>query len=112
MSAARQPDLPLHRPEPVGRAGDATGFFAHHGLWAPGVRLFRRLDFRAKALIVTAAFLAPLALLTWTYLGDKAEAIEFSVNERQGVAYLREAVPLVRLGQTLRLEAMQTHCQG
>ncbi|MCK6426988.1 MAG: methyl-accepting chemotaxis protein [Burkholderiaceae bacterium] len=39
------------------------GFFAYHGVWAPGVRLFRRLDFAAKALVICTALLLPLLLL-------------------------------------------------
>jgi methyl-accepting chemotaxis protein len=36
------------------------GFFAHHGVWAPGVRLFRMLGFRAKAWLVSALLTLPL----------------------------------------------------
>ena len=44
----------------------ATGYFAHHGIWAPGVRLFRQMRFAAKALIISLAFTLPLlALLGW-----------------------------------------------
>lgn len=42
------------------------GFFAHHGVWAPGVRLFRELRFTAKALIISLAFTLPMvAMLAW-----------------------------------------------
>jgi len=42
------------------------GFFTYHGIWAPGVRLFRSLRFSAKAVILSLAFLVPLlALLGW-----------------------------------------------
>jgi methyl-accepting chemotaxis protein len=42
------------------------GFFAYHGVWAPGVRLFRALRFSAKAVILSLAFLLPLlTLLGW-----------------------------------------------
>jgi methyl-accepting chemotaxis protein len=42
------------------------GFFGHHGLWAPGVRVFRNLGFSAKAIIISLAFLLPLlGLLGW-----------------------------------------------
>ncbi len=80
-----------------------TSFFSHHGVWAPGVRLFRVLDFRAKALIVSGVLLLPVAVLAWSFLGAKAEAIEFSAKERSGVAYVREVIPLIRLQQALRL---------
>ncbi|PXW97423.1 methyl-accepting chemotaxis sensory transducer with Cache sensor [Sphaerotilus hippei] len=64
MSATLQPG-PVSRPSatPHRRRG---GFFTHHGLWAPGVRLFRQLDFTAKALIISLTFFVPmLALLGW-----------------------------------------------
>ena len=51
------------------RVGD--GFFAYHGVWAPGVRLFRRLRFSAKAIIISIAFTLPLlAVMTWQQLTD------------------------------------------
>ncbi|MBT9502600.1 MAG: cache domain-containing protein [Burkholderiaceae bacterium] len=41
-------------------------FFSHHGAWAPGVRLFRRLRFASKAIIISIAFMVPmLGLLGW-----------------------------------------------
>lgn len=36
------------------------GFFAYHGIWAPGVRLFRQLRFHAKATIIALSFTLPL----------------------------------------------------
>ena len=86
-----------------------TDFFQHHGLWAPGVRLFRTLNFRAKALIISAIFMLPVVLLAWNFVKDKVDAIEFSAKERVGVAYLRDALPLVTLGQAYRLRALQAH---
>jgi len=87
-------------------------FFAHHGPWAPGVRLFRTLNFNAKALIVSTVFLVPIALLAWTFLSSNSEATEFSAKERIGVAYLRDVVPLVKLAQTYRLHALQSRARG
>jgi methyl-accepting chemotaxis protein len=89
-----------------------AGFFAHHGPWSPGVRLFRTLNFQAKAAIVSGVFLIPVVLLAYTFLKDKADAIEFSAKERVGVEYVREAVPLVRLGQTYRLYTLQMQARG
>jgi methyl-accepting chemotaxis protein len=71
MSAILQPGsaLPVTSPR---REQDHGGFFGHHGLWAPGVRVFRNLGFSAKALIISLAFLVPLlGLLGWQI---KAEA--------------------------------------
>ena len=48
------------------QARQAPGFFAFHGIWAPGVRLFRRLGFNAKASIISIVFVLPmLGLLLW-----------------------------------------------
>ncbi|GAB4113488.1 MAG: methyl-accepting chemotaxis protein [Rubrivivax sp.] len=46
-----------------GGGSDPAGFFAHHGVWAPGVKLFRQLGFRAKALIVSAVLVLPMLLV-------------------------------------------------
>ena len=53
-------------PTPSRSTGTESGFFAHHGVWAPGVRLFRRLRFSAKAMIISLAFVVPLlGLIGW-----------------------------------------------
>jgi methyl-accepting chemotaxis protein len=51
------------------------GYFAHHGLWAPGVRVFRRLGFTAKAIIISLAFLVPLLLVGWLLHNDAQNAM-------------------------------------
>ena len=48
-------------------------FFAHHGIWAPGVRLFRSLTFAAKAMIISLAFTVPLVSLLGWELHSRAE---------------------------------------
>ena len=78
-------------------------FFRHHGLWAPGVRLFRALGFRAKAGIIALTFLLPLAVLGWNYFSSQAGQIAFSAKERLGVAYAREAMPVLALLERRRL---------
>jgi methyl-accepting chemotaxis protein len=62
-------------------------FFRHHGIWAPGVRLHRRLDFRAKAAIVATVFVVPTALLAW---------LQFS-SAWQGLQGLRHAQQMLQL---------------
>ncbi|MEO3691941.1 methyl-accepting chemotaxis protein [Roseateles paludis] len=58
-------------------APSSSGFFAHHGLWAPGVRLFRQLRFPSKALLISACFALPLlGLLVWQLLSGAADARE------------------------------------
>ncbi|WP_290676353.1 methyl-accepting chemotaxis protein [Aquabacterium sp.] len=79
-------------------------FFRYHGIWAPGVRLFRRLSFQTKASIVSLAFLVPLLVLGWSFNISKQADLDFVQSERQGVAY---AQPLISLGAALlREEAM------
>ncbi len=66
MAAILRPGTatPVASPSDTDRgSSDAAGFFAHHGVWAPGVKLFRQLGFRAKALIVTAVLVLPLLLV-------------------------------------------------
>jgi hypothetical protein len=81
-------------------------FFRHHGVWAPGVRLFRALGFRAKAAVISIAFCVPMAELAWSYFTDKAAAIEFSAKERVGVEYAQAVLPLLRHLQEQRLHAV------
>lgn len=45
--------------------GMGREYFRHHGIWAPGVRLQRRLDFSAKAALVATAFIVPVLVLAW-----------------------------------------------
>ncbi|ACB34433.1 methyl-accepting chemotaxis sensory transducer [Leptothrix cholodnii SP-6] len=66
----------LSAPDNRPPAGDA-GFFAHHGLWAPGVRLFRRLRFMSKATIISLAFTLPLlGVLSWQMKTQHEQALQ------------------------------------
>ena len=49
---------------PAGGRGGLREFFRYHGVFAPGVRLMRALSVKGKAVLVGAAFLLPLLLLT------------------------------------------------
>ena len=71
-------------------------FFRYHGAWAPGIRLFRAIGFRAKAMIISAMFLVPILLLSWYYFSHLAAQIEFTQKERQGVALMSEFVPVLK----------------
>jgi methyl-accepting chemotaxis protein len=83
-------------PGPDARRRRLRDFFRYHGAWAPGVRLFRRIGFQAKASILTAVFLVPIGLLSWQYFGDKAATIDFTRSERQGVSTLQHIVPVLQ----------------
>jgi len=61
----------------VSSSADVSGFFKHHGIWAPGVRAFRNMRFGAKALVITLAFTIPSTmLLGWLLLAQLNGAIE------------------------------------
>ena len=75
------PTLPL--PSRMNPAADASpvrrgaGFFTYHGVWAPGVRLFRQMRFEHKAAIISLAFLLPLlALVAWLLARVTDDALE------------------------------------
>ena len=96
-------------------AGGSNGlieFFRHHGAWAPGVKLFRRIQFRAKAAIILAVLVLPLLVLGWNYYGDKAAAIEFTAKELHGTEYAREVMPLIALAQRQRELAALAQIKG
>ncbi len=89
----------------MARKTTLAGFFEHHGVWAPGVRLFRRMQFKAKAAIVTAAFLIPIVVLALSYYGAKSSSIEFSAKEHLGVDYARDVLPLLKAAHAYRVQA-------
>ncbi|CAN5921070.1 hypothetical protein BH11PSE8_BH11PSE8_43530 [soil metagenome] len=68
-------------------------FFAHHGIWAPGVRLFRKVNFTSKALFVSLAFMVPITLLLVAYLRTTQESLNFTSDERAGVQLLLRIEP-------------------
>ncbi len=65
-----------------------SGFFAHHGVWAPGIKLFRRLDFPAKSAWIVAVMMAPLVIQFVQMYRTAAQDIATTSLERQGVAYV------------------------
>ncbi|TDP82988.1 methyl-accepting chemotaxis protein-1 (serine sensor receptor) [Aquabacterium commune] len=96
----RPPDAQHHRaataPQGPHNRARIREFFRYHGVWAPGVRLFRRLGFQGKAFVLTAVFLVPIALLSWQYFSDSARTIRFTALERQGVVAMRQFVPVLK----------------
>jgi methyl-accepting chemotaxis protein len=91
-------------------SSDRDGFFRHHGLWAPGIRLFRRLGFNAKAGVITLTFLLPITVLGWNYFASQAELIAFSAKEQDGSAYIHEAYALLPLlTQARRADGAEAH---
>lgn len=95
----------MHRTEPsvtsdrraslrAAQGAAASGFFEFHGPWAAGVRLFRSISFKAKALWVSLAFGVPILLLSLNFLQTQHAQIDFVQRERAGVALM---VPLTEV---------------
>jgi methyl-accepting chemotaxis protein len=82
-------------------------FFKYHGIWAPGVRLFRRVGFAAKSATITLAFAIPLGALGWAYFQQNHTNIQFSALERVGVTYLQALQPELKAAQEARSLAMR-----
>ena len=96
-------------PEPTGPGSDSGSgfgdFFRHHGWFSPGVRLFRRISFTAKACRVGVAFVIPL-VVTLAFLANAAsEQIVAMKSERAGVAWVKPVLALVSLAQNRRRAA-------
>ena len=107
-AAARPLDTPARSDAPARIAGGQPNeFFRYHGIWAPGVRLFRTLGVGTKAWVIAATFLLPLSVLSWSYFGNQAAQIDFSARERVGVVYARELMPLLDALQRRSLLATQ-----
>jgi hypothetical protein len=66
---------------PARQSVDRSGFFAYHGIWSPGVRLFRSLQFASKAVIISLAFVVPLlGLLGWQLKSGADDAMLSRMN--------------------------------
>jgi methyl-accepting chemotaxis protein len=81
-------------------------FFRYHGWLAPGVRLFRRIGFPAKAALVALAFLVPLVIALAMQWRMAEEQVLSTESERQGLAYLRPVLDLIEVGQSRRIAAL------
>ncbi|MBT9492354.1 MAG: HAMP domain-containing protein [Paucibacter sp.] len=76
------------------QAGGAS-FFRHHGVWAIGVRLFRHLSFRSKAVCISMAFGVPILLLSLSFLQTQQAQLDFVRKERAGVRVMTELQPVL-----------------
>ncbi len=96
----------------AGPGNPLSEFFRYHGIWAPGIRLFRAISFRSKAMVISAVFLVPIVMLAFGYLTSLQASIAFSAKERLGLDYARAALPMLKLLQDQRLAAVQTAASG
>ncbi|MFA7669546.1 MAG: methyl-accepting chemotaxis protein [Burkholderiaceae bacterium] len=73
-------------PRPAPADTGTGGFFAYHGVWAPGIRLFRRLSFKAKSGIIVAVIVLPLlALLAWQLAARADDALQARMDATRQV---------------------------
>jgi len=65
----------------AGQTRSDSGFFSHHGFWAPGIRLFRRMRFTAKAVTITLTVVLPLlGLIVWLLHGQDQQELQDRKN--------------------------------
>ena len=74
-------------------------FFRYHGPMAVGVRLFRLMDFKAKAGLISAVFSVPIVLLAWNfYAGGERErdAVQQELLGLEATLHTEEALSTLR----------------
>jgi methyl-accepting chemotaxis protein len=89
-------------------AGDAGfgSFFRYHGWLSPGVRVFRRLSFPAKAGWISVMFIIPMALLLLDLQSTVNAQIASSDHELQGLAYVKPLHDVIKEAQARRMHAI------
>lgn len=71
-------------------------------LLVPGVELFAHLRFRAKAALISTAFLIPVLVLGGYYLNSKLAIVSVTRHELQGVAYAKSVIAAANQMRELR----------
>lgn len=98
--------------KPVSHDQEVNTLYGAHGVFGPGVRLMRNVNFIFKALVISALFVIPLIYLLYVYasqaLADQASTRE----EMHGLLYNRELMALLNEGQRLRREAVLSLIAG
>ncbi len=87
-------------------------YFRYHGVWAPGVKLLRRLQFRSKAIIISTVFCLPTLLLGWFAFADNAGALHAAQRQIAGLSLARALQPLDRLALELRRDVLLAAAKG
>ena len=89
----------IDRQTPAGAQG-TTGI---HPILSPGVHLMRQVNFKVKALCISAAFLIPLVVMLLFLNRTSTEQLAATGAEVDGVTYVRSTLDLVQAAQTHRL---------
>ena len=93
--------------EPRGHPSICDGLFRHIGVWAPGVRRFRKLGFAQKAFCISLVFMVPIVLLTGSFVRIAQADLANGAKERLGVAYQKEVLAALRLALEHQWVAVQ-----
>ncbi|HEU4852648.1 MAG TPA: methyl-accepting chemotaxis protein [Telluria sp.] len=76
-------------------------------LFTPGVRLFRRMNFGAKALIISGVFSLPILLLGATLVRSSAQELAHAQAELDGLRVVGTLLPLIEITASQRDLAME-----
>jgi len=82
-------------------------FFRYHGLLAPGIRLFRRLQFPAKAAFISIAFVLPLCLALYSVWDAGQQDIARTRREIHGMGYVKATLALLQAAEQRRSDLSQ-----
>jgi methyl-accepting chemotaxis protein len=92
-------------PKRAASRGGFGEFFKYHGWLSPGVRLFRRIGFKAKAAWISLAFLVPLVMALGMLAKAALDQVDIARSERTGVELSRPLLGLVEVAQDRRRAA-------
>jgi methyl-accepting chemotaxis protein len=100
---ARGPEFGTDRTAAQRPPNAESSFFRYHGIWAPGVRMFRRLGFAGKAAVMAGAFVLVVGQLMGLFVHRAVTEIRHASQERIGVTALNDLQ--AALTQALNLRA-------
>jgi hypothetical protein len=84
------------------KGGDDSGFFAHHGPWAVGVKLFRVLSFGVKASLISAVMIVPIIVIFYVHIQKQLDDEAFTRLEIQGTDTIKHFAPVIQTIVALR----------
>ncbi|MDP2677855.1 MAG: methyl-accepting chemotaxis protein [Rhodoferax sp.] len=79
--------------------------FATSALWQPAILLMRQIRLPGKMVLISVAFLVPIAWLLWVTVSTKLHDIAFTQQERAGVHYASAIYPAIDLAGQWRQQA-------
>ncbi len=74
-------------------------------LWRGGAALMRQMRFPGKMMLISVAFMVPIALLLTMMVSSRSHDIDFAAQERAGVRYASAIFPAIDLAGVWRQQA-------